>query len=74
MVPVPDVERKAVWREAEAHRPEVGRALIEGVYAKARVVGSPRVYWHTQESNKTAQLLYDKLAEKSGFIVYRQNM
>jgi hypothetical protein len=30
-----------------------------------------RVYWHTHESNATAQALYDRVAEKSGFIVYR---
>jgi GNAT superfamily N-acetyltransferase len=50
----------------------VGRALISGVYAQAKLAGSPRVYWHTHETNLTAQLLYDKMAEKSGFIVYRK--
>ena len=50
----------------------VGRALISGVYARAKLAGSPRVYWHTHETNLTAQLLYDKMAEKSGFIVYRK--
>ncbi len=50
----------------------VGRALIDGVYAQAKLAGSPRVYWQTHETNLTAQLLYDKMAEKSGFIVYRK--
>jgi GNAT superfamily N-acetyltransferase len=50
----------------------VGRALIEAVYARAQQAGSPRVYWQTHESNATAMALYDKLAEKSGFIVYRK--
>ena len=50
----------------------VGRALIEGVYAKAQHAGSPRVYWLTHETNATAQQLYDRIAEKSGFIVYRK--
>jgi GNAT superfamily N-acetyltransferase len=50
----------------------VGRALISGVYAQAKLAGSPRVHWHTHETNLTAQLLYDKMAEKSGFIVYRK--
>jgi GNAT superfamily N-acetyltransferase len=50
----------------------VARALIEAVYDAARAAGSPRVYWHTHETNTTAQLLYDKLAERSGFIVYRK--
>ena len=50
----------------------VGRALINGVYERARRAGSTRVYWHTHETNFTAQALYDKVAERSGFIVYRQ--
>jgi GNAT superfamily N-acetyltransferase len=50
----------------------VGRALIEAVYAQARQAGSPRVYWQTHETNATAMQLYDKVAEKSGFIVYRK--
>jgi len=50
----------------------VGRALIDGVYEQARRAGSPRVYWQTHETNTTAQTLYDKVAERSGFIVYRK--
>jgi GNAT superfamily N-acetyltransferase len=49
-----------------------GRALIEGVYEQAKLAGSPRVYWQTHETNTTAQKLYDQLAERSGFIVYRK--
>ena len=50
----------------------VGRALIEAVYERARSAGCPRVYWQTQQSNATARLLYDKVADNSGFIVYRK--
>jgi GNAT superfamily N-acetyltransferase len=50
----------------------VGRALIEAVYTKARQAGTARVYWQTHETNTTAQALYDKIAERSGFIVYRR--
>ena len=50
----------------------VGRALIEHVYRFARAAGCPRVYWLTHESNATARALYDKLAENSGFLVYRK--
>ncbi|MBV8921990.1 GNAT family N-acetyltransferase [Bradyrhizobium sp.] len=50
----------------------VGRALINGVYDAARMAGSPRVYWQTHETNVVAQELYDKVAERSGFIVYRK--
>jgi GNAT superfamily N-acetyltransferase len=56
----------------EARGKGVGRALIEAVYAAAREAGSPRVYWQTQISNTTAQALYDTLAEKTDFIVYRK--
>jgi len=50
----------------------VGRALIEAVYERARQAGSPRVYWQTHETNATAMQLYDKVADKSGFVVYRK--
>lgn len=50
----------------------VGRALIEGVYEQALRAGSPRVYWQTHETNKVAMRLYDKVAERSGFVVYRK--
>ncbi|SFR92862.1 Ribosomal protein S18 acetylase RimI [Dyella sp. OK004] len=50
----------------------VGRALIHEVYACAQREGSPRVYWQTHETNATAMKLYDQVAEKSGFIVYRK--
>jgi GNAT superfamily N-acetyltransferase len=50
----------------------VGRALIEEVYRIAREAGSARVYWLTHETNDMAMKLYDKVAEKSGFVVYRK--
>lgn len=50
----------------------VGRALIEGVYAAAREAGSTRVYWLTHETNATAMQLYDRIAERSGFVQYRK--
>lgn len=50
----------------------VGRALIEAVYVQAREAGAARVYWQTHETNAPAMQLYDRLAEKSGFIVYRK--
>ena len=52
----------------------VGRALIEAVYAKAREKKASRVYWLTHETNKTAQALYDRIADKTGFIQYRKNL
>ena len=52
----------------------VGRALIEELYRRAEDAGSGRVYWQTHETNATAMKLYDKVAEKSGFIVYRKTL
>lgn len=50
----------------------VGRALIEAVYERARDAGSTRVYWQTHETNLTAMALYDNVAERSGFVIYRK--
>ncbi|MEO6689212.1 MAG: GNAT family N-acetyltransferase [Dokdonella sp.] len=52
----------------------VARALINAVYEQAQAAGCKRVYWQTHETNETAMQLYDKVAEKSGFIVYRKLM
>lgn len=52
----------------------VGRLLIEAVYARAKAAGSSRVYWQTHETNAVAQVLYNKVAERSGFIVYRKQL
>jgi GNAT superfamily N-acetyltransferase len=60
---------------AEAARGKgVGRALIEAVYARAAQAGASRVYWHTHETNATAQALYNKVATLSGFIQYRKDV
>jgi GNAT superfamily N-acetyltransferase len=50
----------------------IGRALIHRVYEQARLAGSSRVYWQTHQTNLTAMQLYDKVAERSGFVVYRK--
>jgi GNAT superfamily N-acetyltransferase len=57
----------------EARGRGVGRALIQAVYDRAQAAGSPRVYWQTHESNAVAMQLYDQVADKSGFLVYRKN-
>lgn len=50
----------------------VGRALIEAVYAKAREAGASRVHWLTQTDNARARVLYDQVADNSGFMQYRK--
>jgi GNAT superfamily N-acetyltransferase len=49
----------------------IARLLIENVAAEARKAGAHRLYWQTQHTNEIARRLYDKVAENSGFIVYR---
>ena len=68
----PNCYLQDLFTSADARGKGVGRALIDGVYERARLAGSPRVYWLTHETNHTARLLYDKVAENSGFIVYRK--
>ena len=49
-----------------------GRALIEHVYAIARSTGCDRVHWLTHETNQDAMKLYDRIADRSGFVQYRK--
>ena len=50
----------------------LGRALIMAVEERARAAGASRLYWLTHETNASARALYDRLAERSGFIQYRK--
>lgn len=52
----------------------IGRRLIQGVYAVARLAGCSRVYWHTQVTNQAGRALYDKVAAHQGFIVYSHEL
>ncbi|MDM9628254.1 GNAT family N-acetyltransferase [Rhizobium sp. S152] len=49
-----------------------GAALIDVVADLARANGAGRLYWMTHETNATARKLYDRIAERSGFIQYRK--
>ncbi|HXR90490.1 MAG TPA: GNAT family N-acetyltransferase [Steroidobacteraceae bacterium] len=52
----------------------IARRLIETVYDHARAAAATRVYWQTQETNRTARALYEKLAKHRGFIVYTHEL
>ena len=52
----------------------IGRKLIEYVYQLAAVEGCARVHWLTHETNREAMLLYDRIAERSGFVQYRRTI
>ena len=50
----------------------VGRQLIEHVYATAKADGCCKVHWLTHETNATAIQLYERIAERPGFIQFRK--
>jgi GNAT superfamily N-acetyltransferase len=57
--------------EARGHG--VGRALIQRVVDEAAKQHSPKVYWQTHETNAVAQVLYNRVANRTGFMVYDIN-
>ena len=77
------IEHRTCWTQAnavywqdlftapEARGHGVGRALIAHVCERARAMGCAKVHWHTHETNAQAMALYDKVAERPGFVQYR---
>lgn len=63
-----------LYTSAEARGRGIATKLIEAVYEKAQAQGAARVYWLTHESNDVAIKLYEKVADKSGFIQFRKMM
>lgn len=61
-----------LFTASEARGKGAGRALIEHVYADAKAHDAARVYWLTHESNHTAMQLYDRIADRPGFVQYRK--
>ncbi|CAI4054010.1 hypothetical protein SUVC_16G4570 [Saccharomyces uvarum] len=51
----------------------VGRKLIQLVYEEADKLETPSVYWCTDESNYSAQLLYTKIGYKAHKTIYKRN-
>lgn len=49
-----------------------GQQLIEAVYAAADERGLDNVYWHTQEYNGAARSLYDRVGQRTSFVVYER--
>ncbi len=50
----------------------IGRALIEEVYRRADIAGTPKVYWLTAKDNTGARRLYDTIASETDFIKYQR--
>jgi GNAT superfamily N-acetyltransferase len=57
---------------AEARGKGVGRALIDAVYVAAKAKGANRVHWLTHETNARAMVLYNDVADRTGFLQYRK--
>jgi len=51
-----------------------GRALIEAVSEAAKAANADQVYWLTEDYNKRAHYLYDKVATKTPFIKYMKTL
>jgi GNAT superfamily N-acetyltransferase len=49
----------------------LGRALIDDLIGIARAKGWHRLYWHTNEGNTRARVLYDSYVPSDGHIRYR---
>jgi len=61
-----------LFTEPQVRGKGLGRALIQHVYDKAAQAQASRVWWLTHETNAQAMLLYDRIADKSGFVQYRK--
>jgi GNAT superfamily N-acetyltransferase len=57
--------------EPELRGRGLGRALIDDLIALGRERGWSGLYWHTQQGNVTARLLYDRFAKADDFVRYR---
>jgi GNAT superfamily N-acetyltransferase len=70
----PYVYLQDLFTVAESRGKGVGRVLIQAVYDAAAEAGASRVYWLTHETNAEAMVLYNKVADRSGFLQYRKQM
>lgn len=58
----------------DARRKGIAKALIYAVREKAKQNNCERLYWVTGESNPNAQMLYNKIAEKTEYFQYRLSL
>lgn len=56
--------------DPDARGSGAARALIEHLSAMGRGAGWNRIYWHTARDNSQAQILYNKIAERTGWVRY----
>lgn len=48
----------------------IARKLIEHLSSRGRSLGWHRIYWNTARDNTQAQILYNKVAERTGWVRY----
>jgi len=63
-----------LYVDAEARRRGVGTALIEALADEGRKARWRRIYWRTATDNVTAQSVYDRLAQRSGWVTYELSL
>ena len=68
----PYVYLQDLFTGEDARGKGVATGLIRAVYDAAEKAGASRVYWLTHETNAAAIRLYDKVADRSGFIQFRK--
>lgn len=68
----PYVYLQDLFTSEDARGKGVATGLIRAVYDAAEKAGASRVYWLTHETNDTAIRLYEKIADRSGFIQFRK--
>ncbi|MES2208263.1 MAG: GNAT family N-acetyltransferase [Pseudomonadota bacterium] len=67
-----DCYLKDLFVESDIRGAGVGRNLIKYVYANAQQADCSRVWWLTHETNTDAMVLYNRVADRSGFVQYRK--
>lgn len=50
----------------------VAEKLFNAAYQQADSRGASRVYWMTQEFNSSARSLYDKIGQRTSFVIYQR--
>jgi GNAT superfamily N-acetyltransferase len=63
-----------LYADPELRGTGIGRALIEHVYHVTKAAGGGRVYWMTHETNAVGRRLYDRIADRTGFIQYAKTL
>lgn len=70
-VKTPDCYLEDLFLDATFRGKGIGRALMEDLVTICRKNGWARLYWHTDEGNKTARKLYDSFTPSDGHVRYR---